>query len=156
MSSASAAPPRRIPCWNHDGPRPPLTEPAILTMHFPLGELPVKGAKCPRCGEEVLTPEQVDMAQQTARRLGLFGPELRTHRAAIKLGSSTAMTFDQEMARRAGIAPGTELDVDLAGGRIVVSPRGPGAGRALPARRVRRRAVRKAPRKPAKLRRPSR
>lgn len=92
-------------------------------MHFPLGDLPVKGARCPSCGEEVLSPEQVDHAQQTARRLGLFGPDLRTTRAAIKLGSSTAMTFDHELARRAGIEPGTELEVDLMGGRIMIIPR---------------------------------
>lgn len=125
MSSEPAAPPRRIPCWNHAGPNPPLTEPAILTVHFPLGDLPVKGAKCPDCGEEVLTPEQVDQAQETARRVGLFGADLRTTRTAIRLGNSTAMTFDQEIARRAGIAPGTELEVDLLGGRVVIHPRAP-------------------------------
>lgn len=155
MSSESVAPPRKVPCWNHDGPNPPLTEPAILTMHFPLGDLPVKGAKCPSCGEEILLPEQVDQAQQTARRLGLLGPDLRTTRAAIKLGSSTAMTFDQELARKAGIEPGTQLEVGLLGGRVVVTPRGAAPADRAPARATRARS-RRPDRKTAKRRRATR
>lgn len=98
-------------------------EPAILTMQFPLGPLPVKGAKCPECGEEVFIAGQVEQAQETARRLGLFGPELKSTRKAIELGSSTGMTFEREIAKRAGIRPGTELEIDFTGGRIIIYPK---------------------------------
>jgi DNA-directed RNA polymerase subunit RPC12/RpoP len=105
-------------------------------LQFPEGELPAEGFRCPECGEEMFHAEQVAAAQRMAERLGLYGPQVRSSRAAIKLGNSTAMTFDQEMARRAGIAPGTELEVGLMGDRIVVKAR-------KPAKKPRARATRR-------------
>ncbi len=97
-------------------------ERAILDLHFPAGKLPVKGWRCPACGEEDLAAEQVADAQQVARRLGLYGIEGPRRRKLQRSGTSTVVTLDPTLLAEAlgGAVAGDEVEVGRQGDAIVI------------------------------------
>jgi hypothetical protein len=95
---------------------------AILTMHFPVGKLPAIGWRCGACGEESFSGATVAEAQETARRLGLFGPESPRRRKLQRSGTSTVVTLDPAFLAEAlgGAGPGDEVVVARQGDAIVI------------------------------------
>lgn len=94
----------------------------VLTIRFPRGSLPVKGFRCPVCGEEELLLGEAARARETARRLGLMGPEREEHRSLLRIGNSIGLTIDPEVLRDVvGEAhPGVDVVVSVEGDAIVI------------------------------------
>lgn len=97
--------------------------PSIVKVHFPLGVLPVKGFRCPVCGEEVLLAEDAGASQELASQLGLYGVEQEQERTLLKTGGSIAVTISPELVRDVlkGKA-GSIVKVGRQGDRIVIRP----------------------------------
>lgn len=99
-------------------------EQAILKVRFPLGSLPVRGFKCPTCGEERLPAHEAAEAQHLAEKLGLFGVRDSHTRKLLKTGNSIAVSLDPEMLQAIlpGAEPGTAVRVGRQGNHIVIGP----------------------------------
>jgi hypothetical protein len=95
---------------------------AIIPMHFPQGKLPASGWRCAACGEESLSAPAMAELQDTARRLGLYGPESERRRRLQRSGTSTVVTLDPAFLADAlgGAGPGDEVLVARQGDAIVI------------------------------------
>lgn len=97
-------------------------EPAEVETRFPEGILVSPGFRCPRCGEEAFTADQVERTQAEARRMGLFGIESATTRKLQRTGSSVTVTLDadllRDVLRRA--KPGTKVRVGRHGDHVAI------------------------------------
>lgn len=100
-----------------------MMEPATFEVRFPLGKLPVRGFRCPICGEEALTGTQAKALDELARRLGLFGIEDKHRRKLLRTGNSIAVSLDPELVRDVlhGAKPGAEVFVGRQGDKIVIT-----------------------------------
>lgn len=97
-------------------------DPAILSVHFPEGDLPAKGFRCPVCSSERAL--NLPVLQQLARKLGLYGLEHATERTLQRTGSSITVTLDPELLREVvpNAKPGTKVTVGRQGDAIVILP----------------------------------
>lgn len=67
--------------------------PAILTVHFPRGDLPVQGYRCPEHGYELIDPAESSKVERTAESLGLYEPQLVLTRKVTKSGGNLPCTY---------------------------------------------------------------
>lgn len=97
-------------------------EEAILKVHFPIGSMPVRGYRCPVCGDERLLGAEAAKAQKAAHKLGLFGLEQTQLRKLLKTGNSVAVSLDPELVRDVlgGLEPGGTVRIGRLGNRIVI------------------------------------
>lgn len=95
---------------------------AILQMHYPNGTLPVKGYRCPACGNERLLADSAQEAHDTAERIGLLGLESAQTRKLLKTGNSLAVSLDPAWVKEVLLdaKPGTPVRVGRQGNRIVI------------------------------------
>ncbi|HLE47979.1 MAG TPA: hypothetical protein VI818_06750 [Candidatus Thermoplasmatota archaeon] len=95
---------------------------AEVETRYPEGILVQPGFRCPRCGEEAFTGDQVQAAQAEARRLGLFGIENPTTRKLQRTGTSVTVSLDPDLLRDVlGRAkPGTKVKVGRHGDHIAI------------------------------------
>lgn len=93
---------------------------AIVEVAFPRGRLPVRGYRCPRCGEELIPGGVLSAAQSLARSLGMAGVERSEVRKAMAIGSSIGATIPKAYLERLGIAAGTPLAFELHADHIEV------------------------------------
>lgn len=93
---------------------------AILGVHFPEGELPAKGFRCPVCSSDLVL--DLPALQQLARRLGLYGVEHASRRKLQRTGTSITVTLDPDLLREVvpGARPGTVVTVGRQGDAIVI------------------------------------
>lgn len=95
-----------------------------MEIRYPGGPLPVEGYRCPRCGEELFTGEQVLAGERRAAALGLYGPRRLSRRKLRQVGSSLSVTLDRGILRE--LLPhakaGDEVEVGLEGDKIVIRP----------------------------------
>jgi hypothetical protein len=93
-----------------------------VEVRYPEGILVQSGFRCPRCGEEAFSAEQVTAGQAEARRLGLFGIENASTRKLQRTGSSVTVSLDPELLRDVlGRAkPGTKVRVGRHGDHIAI------------------------------------
>jgi hypothetical protein len=82
-------------------------------VRFPVGSLPARGFRCPRCGEAILLAAEAEALEAMARRLGLYGVEDRRRRKLLRTGGSLAVTLDPELLRAALGAPGAGATVEV-------------------------------------------
>lgn len=94
--------------------------PAILRLQLPVGSLPVKGMRCPVCGEEMISARDLADARAEAERLGLMGPRQTMRRKVTRNGTSTSVNLPPEMLSHIGAKAGSEVDVSLVGDSIVI------------------------------------
>lgn len=94
----------------------------VLSVRFPRGSLPVKGFRCPVCGEEELLLDEAARARETASRLGLLLPEREVHRSLLRIGNSVGVTLDPSTLREVlgGDQPGVDVVVSVEGDAIVI------------------------------------
>lgn len=96
-------------------------DPAILSVHFPEGDLPAKGFRCRICGSERVL--DLPMIQQLARKLGLYGLEHASKRKLQRTGtSSITVTLDPDLLKEVvpNAKPGTTVTVGRQGDAIVI------------------------------------
>ncbi len=95
-------------------------DPAILSVHFPDGDLPAKGFRCTVCSSERVL--NLPALQQLARKLGLYGVEHASKRTLQRTGSSITVTLDPDLLREVvpGAKPGTKVTVGRQGDAIVI------------------------------------
>lgn len=95
---------------------------ALVDVQFPRGKIPVKGWRCPECGESVFSAQQADAAQRMARELGLFGPERASRRKLQRSGTSIVVTLDPALLEEAlgGASVGDEVEVGRLGDAIII------------------------------------
>lgn len=95
-------------------------DPAILSVHFPEGDLPAKGFRCPICGSERVL--NLPAIQQLARKLGLYGIENVSKRKLQRTGTSITVTLDPGLLREVvpNARPGTTVAVGRQGDSIVI------------------------------------
>ena len=76
--------------------------------------------KCPRCGDELFTPEQVRTIRE---RIAALAPEVRLVRRISSAGKRPALYLPGEIVSRLNLAVGEEVSIYLEGKkRIVVEP----------------------------------
>lgn len=99
-------------------------EQAIVKIRFPLGALPVRGLRCPVCGEERIPAGEAEEAQRLAGKLGLFGLQNMHTRKLLKTGNSIAVSLDPDLLHEIlpGAEPGTVVKVGRQGDKIVIIP----------------------------------
>lgn len=97
-------------------------ETAEVETRYPEGILVQPGFRCPKCGEEAFTADQVKTSQAEARRLGLFGIENSSTRKLQRTGTSVTVSLDPELLRDVlGRAkPGTKVRVGRHGSHIAI------------------------------------
>ena len=107
-------------CWRHT-PRVACV-PAILEIRYPGGPLPLEGYRCPQCGEELFTGDQVLVGERRAAALGLYGPRRVSRRKLRQVGSSLSVTLDRGLLRELmpDAKPGDEVEIGLEGDKIVI------------------------------------
>ncbi len=71
---------------------------AIILVHYPRGDLPIKGFRCPG-GHERIPLSEAKRAEATATRLGLFGRQNERRRKLVNVGTSKAVTLPPEEIR---------------------------------------------------------
>jgi YgiT-type zinc finger domain-containing protein len=77
--------------------------------------------RCPKCGEEVFTPEQYERIRQ---RVEAMRPTLRLTRHITLAGKRPVLYLPEDIVRATGLKPGDEVDVYLQGKkRIVIEAR---------------------------------
>ncbi|MHB8584775.1 MAG: AbrB/MazE/SpoVT family DNA-binding domain-containing protein [Thermoplasmatota archaeon] len=94
----------------------------VLTVRYPRGSLPVKGFRCPICGEEEMLLDEAARARSQARGLGLLAPKHEKHRRLLRVGNSLGVTLDPEILREAfgNADPGADVIVAAEGDSIVI------------------------------------
>ena len=94
----------------------------MVQVTYPGGPLLVEGYRCPLCGEELFTGEQVELSQRRAEKLGLFGPRRVSRRKLRQVGSSLSVTLDRGILRELmpDAKAGDEVEVGLEGDKIVI------------------------------------
>lgn len=107
-------------CRRHE-PDAAMVE-AIVRLHFPRGTLPVRGIRCPVCGEEEVPAREAEEVLGLARKLGLSGVENRRRRKLQKHGNSTTVSLDPEFLRRHGKKAGDTVVVAERGDELVILP----------------------------------
>lgn len=110
---------RLAPKCEHCG-RP--MRPAILTVHFPRGDLPVQGYRCPEHGYELIDPAESSKVERTAESLGLYEPQLVLTRKVTKSGGQLAVYIPKDVQRLLNLRQGTTVRVYVQGDRMVVEP----------------------------------
>lgn len=97
---------------------------AVVEVTYPAGKLLVEGFRCPLCGEEYFTGDQVAESQRRAEELGLFGPRRVSRRKLRQVGSSLSVTLDRGILRELlpDAKAGDEVEVGLEGDKIVIRP----------------------------------
>jgi len=110
---------RLAPKCEHCG-RP--MRPAILTVHFPRGDLPVQGYRCPEHGYELIDPVESSKVEKAAESLGLYEPQLVLTRKVTKSGGQLAVYIPKDVQRLLNIRQGTTIRVYVQGDRMVVEP----------------------------------
>lgn len=122
----SAASPPRVAdfqprCFNHL-PQRVFMEPAEIEARYPGGILVSAGFRCPRCGDEAFTADQVERDQKEARRLGLFGIEQATTRTLQRTGTSVTVSLDPVLLRDVlrHAKPGTKVKVGRHGDHVAI------------------------------------
>lgn len=110
-------------CRNHETGSVGM-HPDILSLRFPEGTLPVRGYRCPRCGEERLLGTTLKDAQSLAERLGLFGLQDVQRRKILQIGNSMGVSIDPELLRDIipGAGVGTEVLIGKKGDAIALRP----------------------------------
>lgn len=88
-------------------------QPAILTVHFPEGDLPAKGFRCPVCAAERLL--DLPALQAVARRMGLYGLENASKRKLQRTGTSITVTLDPALLRE--VLPDADVGTTVLVGR---------------------------------------
>lgn len=98
--------------------------PAIIQLSYPGGVLPAEGFRCPVCGEEMFTGEQVETNQRRASALGFYGMERVSRRKLRQVGSSLSVTLDPAILRdlMPNAKAGDEVEVGREGKKIVIRP----------------------------------
>jgi len=110
---------RLAPKCEHCG-RP--MRPAVLTVHFPRGDLPVQGYRCPEHGYELIDPVESSKLERTAESLGLYEPQLVLTRKVTKSGGQLAVYIPKDVQRLLNLRQGTTVRVYVQGDRMVVEP----------------------------------
>ena len=77
----------------------------------------VKVERCPRCHEEVFTPEQYESLR---RRVEAMQPTLRLTRRISLAGKRPALYLPKDIVKTTGLKPGDEVDVYLQGKKKIV------------------------------------
>lgn len=112
----------RPKCHNH-APDAPLMEPTILQLNYPRGSLPVRGFRCPHCGDDAILGADGAKNRELANSLGLFGPSTgKSRRKLMKTGTSIGVTLDRGLLREflGTDQPGRIVVVSGEGRRIVI------------------------------------
>ncbi len=99
-----------------------VSEETILQLHFPKGSLPVKGFRCPKCGGEMVLPENAKVAQDLASKLNMFESELPLTRKLTQAGNNLAVHIPKEIERLLGLTKGTKVQITVHGDDIIVHP----------------------------------
>jgi len=97
-------------------------EQAILTVHFPRGDLPVRGYRCSEHGYELIAPDESSKVEKIAGNLGLYEPQLVLTRKVTKSGGQLAIYVPRDVEHLLNIKQGTTVRVYIQGDRIVVEP----------------------------------
>lgn len=80
----------------------------------------IKCLRCPRCGDELFTPEQYDAIRA---RVMAIAPPLRLTRKISRAGGRPTLYLPEDLVKVAGLKVGDEVDIYLEGKRkIVVEP----------------------------------
>lgn len=96
---------------------------AVVELRYPVGIVPVKGFRCPVCGEEEMPLAEVGRAQRLAAELGLYGIEHARERRLQRTGNSVTVSLDPFLLKEVlgGAGPGTVVQVGKQGDRIVIT-----------------------------------
>ena len=124
---------------------------AIILVHYPRGDLPIKGYRC-SAGHERIPLDEAKRAELTANRLGLFGRQNERRRKLVTVGTSKAVTLPPEDIREV-LHSSTSVIVARVGDHIEIHASGErdNAPEKRPSgkKRARRSASSKARKKPA-------
>jgi len=96
--------------------------PAILAVHFPRGNLPVQGYRCPEHAYELIDPGESSKVERMAESLGLYEPQLVLTRKVTKSGGQLAVYIPKDVQRLLNMRQGTTVRVYVQGDRMVVEP----------------------------------
>jgi YgiT-type zinc finger domain-containing protein len=77
----------------------------------------VEVERCPKCGEEVFTPEQYEKLRQ---RVESMQPPLRLTRRITSAGKRPALYLPEDLVRATGLKVGDEVDVYVQGKKRIV------------------------------------
>ena len=97
-------------------------EPAILTVHFPRGNLPVRGFKCSEHDYELIDSIESSKVEKVAENLGLYEPQLVLARRVTKSGGQLAVYIPKDVQHLLNLRAGTTVRVYVQGDRMIVEP----------------------------------
>lgn len=92
----------------------------VLKVHFPRGALPVRGFRCPVCGEDAIPAADAAAVRGMAQSLGLYGTGNPRRRKLQRHGNSTTVSLDPEFLRKHGIKAGDTVVVAERGDELVI------------------------------------
>lgn len=95
---------------------------ALLTVHFPRGNLPVRGYKCSEHDYELIDPVETSRVEKVADSIGLYEPQLVLTRRVTKSGGQLAVYIPKDLQRLLNLRQGTTVRVYVQGDRMVVEP----------------------------------
>jgi len=76
--------------------------------------------KCPKCGDEIFSPEQVRFIRE---KIHLFAPQIKVIRKISKAGKRPAIYLPERIVETMGLSSGDEVTIYLEGKkRIVIEP----------------------------------
>jgi hypothetical protein len=87
--------------------------PAILTVHFPRGNLPVQGYRCPEHAYELIDPVESSKVERTAESLGLYEPQLVLTRKVTKSGGQLAVYIPKDVQRLLNMSEESSMQPDI-------------------------------------------
>ena len=76
--------------------------------------------KCNRCGEVVLTVKQASKLRAAAEEAGIWGHGIRLKRKVSRIGRKSALYIPVDVERMLGLRHGCEVEIRVAGKRMVV------------------------------------
>jgi len=97
-------------------------KPDILYTHFPKGQLPTRGYRCPNCLNELIPLEEAKRVQEQAESLGLFGEANYLTRTITKSGNNLAVYIPKEIEKTLGIKQGRTVRLWLQNDEICIKP----------------------------------
>lgn len=82
---------------------------------------PAHAEKCPKCGEEVFSGEEVEKIRKMAMKKGLWGGT-RMKRRLQKIGRATAVYIPADIRKQLKLKPRQEVVISVENHRMIIEP----------------------------------
>ena len=83
---------------------------------------PAHAEKCPKCGEEVFSGEEVEKIRKMAMKKGLWDSGVRMTRKLQKIGRATALYIPADIQKQLKLKPRQKVVISIEDHKMIIEP----------------------------------